>query len=315
MRYLVTGGAGFIGSHLVDALVSGGHAVCVLDNFNSGSRENLSHAVCEGDVDIFEGDVRDEDVVMEACDGVDGVFHLAAMVSVPESISNPRKDFETNIHGTFNVFEAARQKKVNRLVFASSCAVYGDQEMLPIKEPASLKPASPYALDKWYGEQLAAMYATLYGMHTTALRFFNVYGPRQAVGSQYSGVISIFLRKLLSSESPVIYGDGEQTREFVYVKDVIQANLLAMKSNISGFSVYNVGSGSQVSINSLLLACQRISKTDINPRYDRAREGEIRHSAADLSHISSDLHYEAQWGLEEGLKTLCNFQQMNGGIA
>lgn len=304
MRYLVTGGAGFIGSHLVEGLLQKNHSVRVLDNFSTGKRENLTFAEGRLDLEIIEGDIRDAETVTRALSGMDGAFHEAALVSVPASVERPELSFEINARGTFNVLEAARKTGVRRVVYASSAAVYGDSEKLPLVEPSTLRPLSPYGLDKLYGEQLGALYDSLYGQQMFALRYFNVFGPRQDAKSPYSGVISIFVDQLKSGRAPTIFGDGEQTRDFVYVEDVVEANLRAMSADYRGFRVFNVGCGRQTSLNQLFSELKQLINSSVIPDYAQPRPGDIRHSLSDISRITRELGYSPAFTISEGLRLL-----------
>lgn len=304
MRFLITGGAGFIGSHIAEHLLQGKHQARVLDNFTTGKRENLAFAAENPNLEIIDGDIRDAGTVASAMSGVDGVFHEAALVSVPESVEQPGLSFDINVKGTFTVFEAARQAGVRRVVYASSAAVYGDNENLPLSEMAAPIPLSPYGLDKLYSEQLGALYQSLYGQQMVALRYFNVFGPRQDPVSPYSGVISIFVDRLKSGKATMIFGDGEQTRDFVYVADIVQANLKAMFAEYAGFRVFNVGCGRQTSLNQLLAHLKELTGSSVLPTYAEARAGDIRHSLSDISRIQTGLGYAPAFSLAAGLRLL-----------
>jgi nucleoside-diphosphate-sugar epimerase len=304
MRFLITGGAGFIGSHIVEHLLQSNHQARVLDNFTTGKRDNLAFATGNANLEIIEGDIRDADAMVAAVSGVDGVFHEAALVSVPKSVEQPALSFDINVKGTFTVFDAARLAGVRRVVYASSAAVYGDNEHLPLSETEVPIPLSPYGLDKLYTEHLGALYQSLYGQEMLALRYFNVFGPRQDPGSAYSGVISIFVDHLKSDKVPRIYGDGEQTRDFVYVGDIVQANLKAMFSDYAGFRVFNVGCGRQTSLNQLLSQLKELTGSPVTPTYADARVGDVRHSLSDISKIQKDLGYAPAFSLAEGLRLL-----------
>ena len=304
MRFLVTGGAGFIGSHIAEELLRRKHQVRVLDNFSTGKSENLGFASNPRDLEVIDGDIREPDTVVQAALGVDGIFHEAALVSVPASIEQPRLGFDSNARGTFNVFEAARNTGVRRVVFASSAAVYGDNPTLPLGETATPRPLSPYGLDKLYAEQLGTLYHSLYGREIVGLRYFNVFGPRQDPGSAYSGVISIFVNRLTAGLAPVIYGDGLQTRDFVYVADVVDANLRAMFEDYRGFRVFNVGTGRPTSLTELLSQLQELTGVSVEPEYADARPGDIRHSVADIALIQRELGYAPSRNLSEGLSLL-----------
>lgn len=303
MRFLVTGGSGFIGSHLVEALATLGHRVIVLDNFSTGKRENLQFAAM-ANVEVIEGDIRDESTLNDVMPEVDGVFHQAALVSVPRSIQEPKLSFDINVNGTMNVFEAARRAGVKRVVYASSAAVYGDNSALPLSEGAQKMPLSPYGLDKLQTEAIGQLYQSLYGLEPIALRYFNVYGPRQDPSSPYSGVISIFTHAILHEQAPVIFGDGLQSRDFVYVDDVVQANLAAMFCSYDGFRVYNVGTGQASSLKELFYCICTLLGRELEPRYVAPRSGDIRHSLSDIKAIIRDLGYTPKWTLEKGLSRM-----------
>ncbi|NWF35558.1 NAD-dependent epimerase/dehydratase family protein [Mariprofundus sp. KV] len=301
-HYLVTGGAGFIGSHLAQALVRDGCRVRVLDNLSGGSLDNL--AEISSAIEFVEGDVRNPEVVRDAALGIDGIFHLAALVSVPRSLEYPEESFSNNIAGSFNVFEAARLSDNIPVVFASSAAVYGDNDALPLSEDATLKPLTPYACDKVYAETLAATYAESYGLPSTGLRFFNVYGERQDPASSYSGVISIFIDRMLQGEPLQVYGDGEQSRDFVYAGDVADAMVRAMQCSTLGFSRFNVGSGTRITINELIELLGRLQGKSAEVRYLEPRSGDIVHSQADISAIFSAIDWRPKTSNDTGLARL-----------
>ncbi len=308
-RYLVTGGCGFIGSHIVEALVLEGHRVRVLDNLSSGSLSNLSHI--RGPVEIVIGDIRDAEQVQAVMDGMWGVFHEAALVSVPDSIERPVENCAINVMGTLNVLEAARRAGVRRVVLASSAAVYGLDPTLPKRENMEPTPISPYALAKLTNEWMARVHSLLYGLETVSLRYFNVYGPRQNPSSMYSGVVSRFVEALRCGQPPVIFGDGLQTRDFVYVADVVAANLAAMTSERVGRGeVINVGTGRATSVLEALQQLQQLAGVTTPPRFEPARAGDVRHSVADISRARQWLGYEPRWSLEDGLRELWNRTNM-----
>lgn len=297
--YLVTGGAGFIGSHLAARLAMRGEAVRIFDNFSTGSETNVAAA---GDqVEVMRGDLRDEAAVRRAMNGVSVVFHQAADPSVPRSLDDPRTCYEINVLGTLNVLLAARDAGVRRVVFASSCAVYGDSPVLPKSEQLPPEPASPYAASKLAGEELCAVFTRSWGLETVALRYFNVYGPRQDPQSAYAPVIPRFLQALLRGERPVIYGDGGQTRDFVYVGDVVQANLLAAEAPGVAGRVFNIAAGRSVSLYQLLLLMADLLGVPPKAEHLPPRSGDIRHSAADIRAARQALGYEPMVRLEEGL--------------
>lgn len=300
-RALVTGGAGFIGSHLVETLVSGKCKVTVVDNLSSGNLSNIEPL--KDRITFYQGDIRQRDVLEKAARGCDVIFHLAAMVSVPQTVDHPVESAEINEIGTINVFEAARSQNVRRIVFSSSCAVYGDDPDLPKTEEMNPKPTSPYAVQKLSAEHYARVYDELYGLESVCLRYFNVFGPRQDPSSPYSGVISIFMTRAVSNEPPVIYGDGSQSRDFVYVKDVVNANLLAAVMNQPRGSIFNIGAGNQVSINQLWeLIATLGGQPKLRPKYEPARAGDIKHSYAGMDFTKSMLKFKPDFSLEQGLE-------------
>jgi UDP-glucose 4-epimerase len=305
-RYLVTGGAGFIGSHLCEALVARGDAVRVLDDLSSGRRANLE-ALGIGDVgsgapvELLEGDVAEERLHAPALAGVAGVFHEAAQVSVPQSIEKPVRSLDVNALATLRLLEAARATGVERFVFAGSSAAYGDSETLPKHEALPVSPLSPYAIGKVAGEQCLQVYGQLHGMRTVTLRYFNVFGPRQVDDSPYTGVIAIFARCLLEGRAPTIFGDGEQTRDFTYVANVVRANLLAMDGDAAPGSVFNVGGGVRITVNQLWARLAEIAGSTLAPTYQPARGGDVRHSLASLERVRAELGYEPAVSWEEGL--------------
>ena len=299
-KCLVTGGAGFIGSNLTERLLGDGVQVRVLDSLTSGFMENLEPFL--GNIEFKQGDVRDIDTLQEIMVGVEVVFHQAAVVSVPQSVEDPIETAMVNDLGTLHVLEAAHRAGVRRVVFASSCAVYGDLPQLPKRENMETRPLSPYAASKLHGETYASLYSDLYGLDVVCLRYFNVYGPKQDPTSPYSGVISIFMDRAVRGELPTIYGDGEQFRDFVYVADVVQANLLAAyRDNITG-AVINIGTGSSVTVNGLWQTISQFAGVEGEPERAEERPGDIRESVADISLARQLLTYEPHHSLEEGLK-------------
>jgi UDP-glucose 4-epimerase len=301
--YLVTGGCGFIGSHICEALVAEGGRVRILDNLSSGYVQNIARI--RDQVEFIEGDIRDATAVDAAVQGVDFIFHEAALVSVFDSVERPVDNNDINITGTLNVIEAARRHGAKRMVLASSAAVYGNDPTLPKKEDMRPQPESPYAIGKITGEYLLGVAAKLYGLETVALRYFNVYGPRQDPSSMYSGVISKFVDVLAAGQTPTIFGDGQQTRDFVFVKDVVQANLLAMHSgDVGNGEVFNVGTGKQTSLLELLAVLTSLTDREVAPRFEPVRAGDVRHSVSDISAISSALDYQPSYSLRAGLEQL-----------
>jgi UDP-glucose 4-epimerase len=300
MRYLVTGGAGFIGSNTVDELVRRGHDVVVLDDLSTGKAANLAHT--NSKIGFVENSVTNLDAVRGACRGVDCVIHLAAQTSVPRSVKDPIETNLINVNGTLNVLVAARDAKVKRVVFASSCAVYGKTPVLPIPESTALAPISPYGLSKEVGEAYGRVFQELYGLEFVSLRYFNVFGPRQDPGSAYSGVLSLFNAALLAGTQPTVYGDGEQSRDFVYVQNVVEANLLAAEAKGAPGLAFNIGTGGRCTLNQTLGLLEKISGRPARAKYAEAREGDIRDSQADISRVREALGYRPRFGFEEGLK-------------
>ncbi len=302
--YLVTGGAGFIGSHITTALVGRGDSVRVLDI--AESTENLDHmqvgAYGSGaPVEFLRGDIRDADACAKACDGVFGVFHEAAQVSVPASVEDPETSFAINVTGTLRVLEAARASGVERAVFAASSAAYGDDHTLPKVETQTPKPLSPYAAGKVAGESLMSVWGSVYGMRTVSLRYFNVFGPRQADNSPYSGVIALFARMLLEGKLPRIYGDGEQTRDFVFATDVARANLAAMDTDCDPGEVFNVGTSDSVSVNELFRNMAEICGVEGDAERLPQRSGDVKHSRASIDKIREVLGFSPEVDLRTGL--------------
>src|SRR5215207_2565556 len=298
---LVTGGAGFIGSHIASALMADGARVRVLDNLATGHRENIDEI--GGDVDFIHGSVADEDLLGKVLEGVELIFHEAAIPSVPRSVEAPRQTHIASVDGTFSLLLAARDKGVRRVVYAASSSAYGDQPTLPKSEQMLPDPLSPYAVAKLVGEYYCQAFTRVYGLETVSLRYFNVFGPRQDPGSQYSGVVSRFISTLLSDERPVIFGDGEQSRDFTYVDNVVAANLSAANATGAVGKVINVANGERITLKELLEELKELTgKRDVTVEYREPRVGDVRHSLADNSMARELLGYELKVGLREGLK-------------
>lgn len=310
-QYLVTGGAGFIGSHLCRRLRASGCAVRVLDDLSSGRRENL--AALDGEVDLVEGDLRDEALVSAALAGVDYVLHHAAVASVQTSIERPRFEQEVNAAGTLQLFEAARRAGVRRVVFASSAASYGNDPTGPKREEMLPAPESPYAISKIAGEYYARVYSSLYGLEVVCLRYFNVFGPRQDPSSPYSGVISIFAERMLAGAAPTVFGDGGQSRDFVYVDNVVEANMQACTTPGIAGRVYNIGCGRSSSLLELVAALNRLLGTAIEPEFAPARPGDVRISLADITRAQRELGYEPVVHFEQGLEQTLAWMRAAGG--
>lgn len=300
MRVLVTGGAGFIGSHLVLRLVEDGHSVRVVDDFSTGKPENLSAIGRE--VQLFEGDIRDFAIVERAVRGVEVVFHQAARCSVPRSVEDPLATNEVNVTGTLNVLLAAKDGGVRRVVFASSSSVYGADPTLPKREDMPTEPLSPYAVSKLTGEHYCRVFNQLYGLETVALRYFNVFGPRQSWDSQYAAVIPRFTQAILNGQPVTVYGDGEQSRDFTYVDNVVDANVLAMRSPTGMGEAFNIACAATITINQLIRDLAGLIGRKADVVYQGARSGDIRHSLADIGKAMSMLGYQPRVDFLEGLR-------------
>ncbi|HEY8459206.1 MAG TPA: SDR family oxidoreductase [Blastocatellia bacterium] len=307
--YLVTGGAGFIGSHIAEALVKRGDRVRVLDNLITGRRENLSQ-IAEN-IEFIEGDIRDYATTLRAAAGANVIFHQAAVPSVPRSVADPALNHDINVNGTFNVLMAARESGARRVVYAASSSAYGDTETLPKREEMSPSPLSPYAAAKLFGEYYCQVFTRVYNLETVSLRYFNVFGPRQDPSSPYSGVISKFITALLNGEAPVIYGDGEQSRDFTYVANVVDANLRAAESEEAVGCVINLGIGERITLNQLLAELQKIIGSNLTAHYAENRAGDVRHSLAAISRARDLLGYRPIVGLAEGLRRTVEWYRKN----
>jgi nucleoside-diphosphate-sugar epimerase len=307
--YLVTGGAGFIGSHIVETLVNRGEKVRVLDNLMTGKYENIANF--EGGIEFILGDIRDFNVLGKAVDGVDTIFHEAAIPSVPRSVEDPQLNHDSNINGTFNVLLAAHDAGVRRVVYAASSSAYGEIGTGEKREDQLPSPLSPYAVAKLVGEYYCQVFTRVYGLETVSLRYFNVFGPRQDPSSPYSGVISKFVTTLLNGDRPMIFGDGEQSRDFTYVANVVDANIRAAESADAVGEVINLGVNQRTTLNQLLSELQKIIGTNIAPQYEPPRAGDIRHSLADISRAEKLLGFKPLIGLEEGLKATVDWYRRN----
>jgi len=298
--YLVTGGAGFIGSNIARKLLERGEQVRLLDDFSTGKRENLRDL--EG-AEIIEGSLLDQACLQKALEGVAYILHQAAISSVPRSVKDPLSTNEANVTGTLNLLESAKQAKVKRFVNASSCAVYGNTEDLPVTERAGIDPLSPYAVSKYTGELYAKVFAHVYGLPTISLRYFNIFGPYQDPASEYAAVIPRFILRMLEGKEPVIYGDGEQSRDFTYIDNAVEANLLACTSNqVGSGEVINVACGENYSLNRLVELLNKIMGTKYKPVYSDPRPGDVRHSLADITKAQDLLGYKSKVSFKEGLK-------------
>lgn len=312
-KVLVTGGAGFIGSHLTEALLTNGFAVRVLDNFSTGKRENLVFGKEYSSLETIEGDIRDLSTCQKAVKKVDYVFHQAALPSVQRSIEDPETSNAINLGGTLNILLAASEEKVKRVIYASSSSVYGDAPTLPKHEEMSPHPLSPYALQKYVGEQYCLLFHRLYGLDTVSLRYFNVFGPKQDPNSLYSAVIPKFIDALIHDRPPVIYGDGEQSRDFTYIDNVVRANLLAMSAEDLHGEAINIACGQRISLNELLGILKDILESAQVPIYEDARKGDVRHSLADIRKGKERIHYEPMVDIKVGLKETVEFFKKSGG--
>jgi nucleoside-diphosphate-sugar epimerase len=300
MRYLVTGGAGFIGSNTVDELVRRGHGVVVLDDLSSGKEDNLADV--RGKITLIKGSITDLEMVQKAMLQADYVIHLAARTSVPRSVKDPIDTNRINVDGTLNVLVAARDNKVKRVVFAASSSAYGDTPTLPKSESMQPTPISPYGVSKYVGELYAQTFGRCYGLETVCLRYFNIFGPRQDPDSPYSGVLSRFATAFLDFTPPVVFGDGEQTRDFTFVDNAVAANILASEAPTASGRTFNIGTGHSVSLNQVLKLLQKISGKTVEAKYEAAREGDIRDSLADIRLAKESLAYEPSVQFEEGLE-------------
>ena len=311
MRIVITGGAGFIGSNLAEVLALAPNSeVCVVDDLSTGRVENLPIA---SGIEFIKGSITDLQLMNEVLADADFVFHQAALPSVQRSIEDPAHTNEVNIRGTLNVLMAARDAGVKKVIYASSSSVYGDTPELPKREGMTPNPLSPYAVTKLVGEYYCKVFNDVYGLNTISLRYFNVYGPRQDPHSEYAAVIPRFVSRILKGEPPIIYGDGQQTRDFTFVKDVVNANILAMKSDATG--VYNIASGRRISIQELATLITRLTgrDRDVEPVFDKPRKGDVRHSLADISRARADMGYKPEYSLERGLEETIRWFKLEMG--
>jgi UDP-glucose 4-epimerase len=295
---LITGGAGFIGSNLAEELLKQGYDVRVLDNFDTGTMENLKDL----HVDVVKGDIRDSEMVKKALDGVEQIYHQAALGSVPRSIRDPLSTTEVNITGTLNILSAARDSGVEKIVYASSSSVYAGVEELPKREKMRLVPTSIYGATKIANELYFKVFHEIHGMKSVGLRYFNVFGPKQSPDSEYAAAIPKFIKMIMNDERPVVFGDGEQTRDFTFVKDVVKANLLAMKATKSDGSAYNVAGGKQISLNSVIEMINEALGKRIEPKYTAPRPGDPKHSLADITKATRNLGFKPEYDFSDGLR-------------
>jgi UDP-glucose 4-epimerase len=311
--YLITGGAGFIGSNIAEYLLKQGKPVRIFDNFSTGKEENIADFL--DDVELVRGDLRDLDAVRKAAAGVEFILHQGALPSVPISVQDPIGTNDSNVGGTLNILVAARDGGVKRVVFASSCAIYGDDPALPKIEAMPSDPISPYALQKLAGEYYCRQFHQLYGLETVSLRYFNVYGKRQDPTSLYSAVIPRFLDAVFAGKPPTIFGDGEQTRDFIFVEDVVRANLAALDAKEAPGAVVNVASGDRLSINQIVSHISTILGREIHPVHEPEREGDIRHSYAETAKAESVIGFTAQTRFEDGLKKYIDWFANKAGVS
>ena len=310
LRILVTGGAGFIGSHLVDRLMKEGHEVMVLDNFSAGKAENIQYHLDSQSFDLVKGDVRNSNDVKKAVRDVDAVFHLAAIVNVPLSIEDPLLVNDVNVRGTLNLLEASVKEDIQRFIYVSTCAVYGEARYLPINEEHPITPLSPYGISKFTAEHHSKIFHMIHGLKTVCLRFFNVYGPKQSEGP-YSGVITQFINRLKQGKPPIIYGDGKQTRDFVYVEDVVEASIRALNSQNCVGEVINVGTGKPTAVNELANVLMGLfEEAGAKPEYGPPRAGDIQDSYADIGKAGRVLGYRPSIRFGEGIRRLLQSSDM-----
>ena len=300
MRCLVTGGAGFIGHNLIRALLDGGHTVRVLDNLSTGKRENLSPF--QDRIELIEGDLRSYHIVHEAVRNIDVVFHQGALPSVPRSVKDPITTNQVNVEGTLNLLDAAKDTGVRRLVYASSSSIYGENDRLPKQEDMMPQPISPYAVAKLAGEKYCQVFTSTYGLETVCLRYFNVFGPGQDPQSEYSAVIPLFITAFLDGRQITIYGDGEQTRDFTYVDNVVHANLLAAEAKDAPGEVFNIACGDRISLNQMLDHLRTFTEMDVDVAHSASRPGDVKHSMADIESARKLLGYEPLVSVAEGLR-------------
>ena len=308
-RYVVTGGAGFIGSHIVEELLLRNEKVAIIDNFSTGKPENVKPF--EGKAEIIDTDLADAKNLAQIIKDADYVIHQAAIPSVPKSIIDPVKSHHANVNGTLQLLVACREAGVKRVVYASSSSLYGDSPTLPKHEGMMPNPLSPYGAQKLFAEMYCQVFTKAYGLETVSLRYFNVFGPRQDATSQYSGVLALFIPAVLQGRRPTIYGDGEQSRDFTYVKNVVEANLLACKAPGVGGQVFNVACGDRITVNSMLQQINKITGKDISPVYAEARAGDIKHSQADVRLAKERIGYHAKVSFEEGLRNTIDWYRQN----
>jgi len=308
-RYVVTGGGGFIGSHIVEELVRRNETVTIIDNFSTGKHENVEPF--EDDVEVIEADIAEAKNLTQFLKGADYVIHQAAIPSVPKSIIDPVKSHNANVNGTLRLLVACREAGVKRVVYASSSSLYGDSPTLPKHEGMTPNPLSPYGAQKLFGEMYCQVFTRAYGLETVALRYFNVFGPRQDATSQYSGVLALFIPAVLQDRRPTIHGDGLQSRDFTFVKNVVEANLLACKAPGVAGEVFNIACGDRITVNSMLQQINKITGKDVAPIYGDPRKGDIKHSQADITRAKERLGYQPKVSFEDGLRSTIEWYRQN----
>jgi UDP-glucose 4-epimerase len=307
--YVVTGGGGFIGSHIVEELIRRNETVKIIDNFSTGKRENVEPFRTKAEV--IETDISESPDLAKILKGADYVIHQAAIPSVPKSIIDPLKSHQANVNGTLQLLIASRDAGIKRVVYASSSSLYGDSPTLPKHEGMMPNPLSPYGAQKLFAEMYCQVFTKAYGLETVSLRYFNVFGPRQDATSQYSGVLALFIPAVLEGRRPTIYGDGQQSRDFTYVKNVVEANLLACKAPGAAGQVFNVACGDRITVNSMLQQINQVTGKDISPIYAEQRAGDIKHSQADITRARADLAYDPQVSFAEGLRHTIEWYREN----
>jgi UDP-glucose 4-epimerase len=312
MKYLITGGAGFIGSNIAARLVEQGEPVRILDDFSTGKRENIAPLLDR--LELIEGNMVDPAVCIRACQGVDVVLHHAARPSVPSSVVDPVTSHHSNINGTFNMLIAARDTGVKRFIYAASSSAYGESEVLPKVETMPTQPLSPYAVQKLTGEHYCSVFAKCYGLQTISFRYFNVFGPQQDPTSQYAAAIPAFVSAILKNEPPIVYGDGEQTRDFTYVENVIQANLLGAKAPETNGQVINVACGEHISVNEIIREINVLLNKNVEPQYVEPRKGDIKHSWADISQSAEVIGFKPVVPFAQGLRLAIDWYAKNLAI-
>lgn len=301
-KVVVTGGAGFIGSHLAEELTKSGYHVVIIDDLSTGKTDDIDSLLLKKNTDFIQGTINDLDLLLKVFENAVYVFHEAAIPSVPRSINNPLASHEANMTGTLNVLMAARNNKVKKVIYASSSSVYGDTPTLPKTEDMLPRPLSPYAVTKLAGEYYCKVFQEVYGLATICLRYFNVYGPHQDANSQYAAVIPTFIKNIGEGKAPVIFGDGNQTRDFTFVKDVVKANIITAEGDATG--IFNIGGGKSVTLNDLTRIILKLTGSNLEPIYQPPRLGDIKHSMADI-HRAAAIGYKPKYGLEDGLRETC----------